>query len=223
MSMRRPIPSYNLRSFLRLITRYRSQIGAFSSDHLPDISTRNHLHGAPINHGLKFLSVSHSRLHTSPDTKMVVKDNVDDVKPPVPPPSSRTSFSSWAKWVLGSILSLFLPFWKHKWENLLRLEDEVEMVAERVENVARAVEKVASVAEKVSAEVADIIPHDGKLKEAALLVERVSKETAKDAQLAQDIVHQADELKQELDTIIEPFVHKGGAKGVDEDGGHISS
>lgn len=64
------------------------------------------------------------------------------------------------------------------------------MVMGEVEKVAEVVEKVAEEAEKVSEKVAESIPDDsGKLKEAALWVEKASKATAHDAQLAQDLVH----------------------------------
>lgn len=62
------------------------------------------------------------------------------------------------------------------------------MVIEDVEKVAEVVEKVATVAEKVSAEVAEILPDHTKLKDAAFFVERVSKETAHDAQLIENFI-----------------------------------
>lgn len=60
---------------------------------------------------------------------------------------------------------------------------------EEVENVAQIIERVATVAEKVSAQVADKLPDHTKLKETALLIERVSEIAAQDAQLTQDIIH----------------------------------
>lgn len=63
------------------------------------------------------------------------------------------------------------------------------MVVEEAESVAKVVEKVATVADKISAEVADKLPENGKLKEAALLVERVSEEAFRDAQLTEDFLH----------------------------------
>uniref|UniRef100_A0A2C9VJV4 Uncharacterized protein n=1 Tax=Manihot esculenta TaxID=3983 RepID=A0A2C9VJV4_MANES len=44
-------------------------------------------------------------------------------------------------------------------------------------------------AEKISAEAAEKLPENGKLKETALLIERVSKATAHDAQLPRDFIH----------------------------------
>ncbi|KAJ4716843.1 Plastid-targeted protein 2 [Melia azedarach] len=132
--------------------------------------------------------------------------------PPAPAPAPpRFSFAVWARWVLGSILSLSLPFWKLKREKLKKIEGEAEMVVEEAETVAEVVEKVATAAEKLSADVADILPDHSKLKEAALFVERVSKETAHDAHLTKNFIHKVDELEQDLsnmETVIEPLVEK---------------
>ena len=73
--------------------------------------------------------------------------------------------------------------------NAVRVVGEAEVVMEEVENVAQIIERVATVAEKVSAQVADILPDHTKLKQTALLVERVSEIAAQDAQLTQDIIH----------------------------------
>lgn len=63
-----------------------------------------------------------------------------------------------------------------------------------MESVAELVEKVASVAEKVSSEVADVLPEDSKLKDAAQLVEYVSKEAEKDAHLILKLIHKVQVL-----------------------------
>lgn len=61
---------------------------------------------------------------------------------------------------------------------------------EEVEYVAEVVENAASAVEKLSEEMVQKIPdnHD-KLKRTALLVERISKATAQDAQLTLNILH----------------------------------
>lgn len=62
-------------------------------------------------------------------------------------------------------------------------------MVEEAENVAEALEKAAIATEKASAQVVENLPDNSKLKEAALLVERVSKETAKDAHLTIELLH----------------------------------
>ena len=66
---------------------------------------------------------------------------------------------------------------------------EAEDVVEEVEKVASVVEKVATVAEKVSEDVAEMLPEDGNLKKAALMVERASEQAAHDAQLTKQFIH----------------------------------
>jgi hypothetical protein len=63
------------------------------------------------------------------------------------------------------------------------------MVVGEVEQVAEVVENVATVVEKVSAEVADHLPDNSMIKEAALAVEHISNVTAADAQLAASFIH----------------------------------
>ena len=64
------------------------------------------------------------------------------------------------------------------------------MIVEQVENVAEVVERVATAEEKVSAQVAEKLPDDSKLKKAALVVEHVSEITAQDAHATTEFTHQ---------------------------------
>ncbi|KAL4196440.1 hypothetical protein AMTRI_Chr04g183170 [Amborella trichopoda] len=111
----------------------------------------------------------------------------------------------WAMWALGS-LSLFLPFRKTNRNKAIKIEGEVEEVIEKVETVAKVVEKVAIVVEEVSSYIADKLPEGGNLKEAAILVENVSKEVVNNAQVAKDLIHKLGELKDEVEEVIEPVV-----------------
>ncbi|KAL6211294.1 hypothetical protein ACLB2K_016521 [Fragaria x ananassa] len=70
---------------------------------------------------------------------------------------------------------------------------EAEVVMEEVDNVAQVVERVATVAQKVSADVADKLPTHTKLKEIALLIERVDA-------LKEDL--------EDLEKLVKPAVHK---------------
>lgn len=62
-------------------------------------------------------------------------------------------------------------------------------MVEEVEVVAEVVENVATVAEKFSAEVAEKLPDNNKIKLAVLAVEHLSSVAAQEAQLAQDFIH----------------------------------
>ncbi|GAV87869.1 hypothetical protein CFOL_v3_31294 [Cephalotus follicularis] len=168
---------------------------------------------SPINQGLRsFLYQSGTGRQV--DTNMFKDDKDGKVRPPVTAPARHNIFR-WTRWLLGSILTLLLPFWKEKWQKLRKIEGEAEMVVEEVRHVTEVVEKVATVAENVSMEVADALPEQGKLKKAALLVERVSNATAQEAHFANDIARKVHALEQDVDdleTLVEPIVDKIGEK-----------
>ncbi|XP_039114606.1 uncharacterized protein LOC120249958 [Dioscorea cayenensis subsp. rotundata] len=107
------------------------------------------------------------------------------------------SKTSVIKWTLGLIMTVVVPFWTNKWNNLLKLEDEVKMTTE-------VVEKVATMAEKASAEIANKLPENSKLKQTILSVEKISEEMAEEAHLALDVFHKVDELKEEVSMFIAP-------------------
>ncbi|XP_020582453.1 uncharacterized protein LOC110026040 [Phalaenopsis equestris] len=159
---------------------------------------RNVLFSSMIGHGyhppsnLRIASFTCRNLHS----RLELNNSNNSIKPSLYP---QSYFYSWAKWILGSILATALPFWNRSWKKLLRLEDEVEIVAEAVESAAEIVEKVANVAEKVSSDIAEQMPKNGKLKEAVLFVENVAEEVAEAAQHTQEIIHKMEELKEEIE------------------------
>ncbi|XP_057974238.1 uncharacterized protein LOC131162099 [Malania oleifera] len=110
------------------------------------------------------------------------------------------------------LLTIILPFLKHKWGPLLKLTREIETAAEATEHVTEMVEKVAEEVEKVTEEVVDELPEGGKLKKAVAFVENVAKETAKDAHLAQDIIEKVEETAKEMDSFLEPADANGISK-----------
>ncbi|KAJ6866323.1 hypothetical protein NC652_037781 [Populus alba x Populus x berolinensis] len=184
MSAKGSWPSSNLRSFLEQIHRYRASSGNVSHSCGSGSTVSKIGQGLSMHQGLQLIVASSNKWRRS-HFNMTMSDKV---VPPVPnPPGSN--FPNWAKWILGSILSVFLPFWKQKREELKRMEGEAEIIVDEVEHVAEEIEKVAAVAEKVSEAVAEVLPENGKLKETALLIEHVTKATAYDAKLTQDFVH----------------------------------
>ncbi|OIV94560.1 hypothetical protein TanjilG_25622 [Lupinus angustifolius] len=158
-----------------------------------------------VHPGLQFFSTN-SNTNTNPNGEL------KNIKvEPHAPASTNFSFPYWLRWVFGSLLSLLIPFWKHNWENLRRIEGEAVIVVEEVETVANVVEKVATVAERVSENIAEKLPGDGKLKEAALVVEHASKQVLHGAQLTEEFIHKVEELKNDLDDLesfMEPVIDK---------------
>ncbi|KAK8529773.1 hypothetical protein V6N12_060543 [Hibiscus sabdariffa] len=143
-----------------------------------------------------------------------VKDN-----PPGAGSGCSSKISLWARFLLGSVLSFLLPFWKAKWASLKRIEGEAEMVVEVAENTAQVVETVATATGNMSAEVAEKLPDDSKLKKAAMVVEHVSEIAAQDAHATAQFIQQVEAVKHDIDgleTLVEPIVHKTVKQGPQE-------
>ncbi|KAF5448458.1 hypothetical protein F2P56_028993 [Juglans regia] len=202
--------SCNLRSILQLLRHDMISCSSYMyRGYRPVFAVDKFEKDYRMSGGFRLFSTSTGGNWTKLYGNAVNHDN-DKVEIPAPAPAPsppKLFFFRWAKWILGSILALSLPLWNRDWGKLRRIE-EAEMVVEEVEIVAEVVEKVASVAEKVSAEFAEKLPEDSKLKEAALLVERVSKEAAHDAQLTTDFIHKADVLKEDFEALVEPVIDK---------------
>ncbi|RQO86773.1 hypothetical protein POPTR_002G101600v4 [Populus trichocarpa] len=112
-------------------------------------------------------------------------------------------------WVLGMLISIILPFCRNKWGALLLIKDKVEQVVEIADHVADIVEEVAEEVGKVAEEVADHLPEGGKLQQVATFVENVAKETAKDANVVDEIIekikNQVEEVEKEVEEEVESF------------------
>ncbi|XP_072984635.1 uncharacterized protein [Typha latifolia] len=117
------------------------------------------------------------------------------------PNISLASIPPWARWVLGSIILLALPFYRR----FLTIEDQVEKTAEVV---LETVEKVAEVTEKVSTEVAELLPENAELKQVALKVEKMAEEVAKDAEIAESLIKKVDEVVDGIDAMVEPVIER---------------
>ncbi|XP_061968404.1 uncharacterized protein LOC133691823 isoform X2 [Populus nigra] len=108
-------------------------------------------------------------------------------------------------WVLGMLISIILPFCRNKWGALLLIKDKVEQVVETADHVADIVEEVAEEVGKVAEEVADHLPEGGKLQQVATFIENVAKETAKDANVVDEIIEKVEEVEKEVEEEVESF------------------
>nr|GMD04790.1 uncharacterized protein LOC109164889 [Ipomoea batatas] len=164
--------------------------------------------GAPyyMNPGLRLFSGSPAGDYTKPDDHLL---NNEAKKVGVQDTLAAPKFKifSWAKWIIGSLLSIIFPFWN----GILKIEGKVEEVVEEVEEVAEVVEKVATAAENVIEAVADKLPANTILKEAVEAVEHATAQVAEDARNVTVFIHKAEEVKQDiesLETMVEPLVDK---------------
>lgn len=144
------------------------------------------------------------------------------------------SMPSWAKWVVGAIIvaipiyrkiralegnqsesyfndfflpnrgmhfgSIFLAVWI-----VLNPVDTVEKTAEVAIEV---VDTVAEATEKVAGELADAFPGNENLKEVASKIKTVADVIEDDAEKAEALIQKVDEIKKELDAIVDPIIDK---------------
>ncbi|XP_009770098.1 uncharacterized protein [Nicotiana sylvestris] len=200
--------SYKLRSLVTLLHHYyRVRINGESSQLQGIVPATRIGYGGSISPGLRFISSGDYRI---PKTTDQVK-NEANIVPPEEPAPSKPSLFAWTKWILGSIISIFLPFWKDKWDNFRRIEGEVEKVVEEVEEVAEVVAAVATKTENVMAGIAEKLPENSLLKEAAVAVENASAVAAKEAQFTSNLIHKVEYVERDLKdlkTMVEPVIEK---------------
>lgn len=107
---------------------------------------------------------------------------------------------SWAKWVVGAII-VAIPIYR----KIRALEDTVEKTAEVAIEV---VDTVAEATEKVAGELADAFPGNENLKEVASKIKTVADVIEDDAEKAEALIQKVDEIKKELDAIVDPIIDK---------------
>uniref|UniRef100_A0A5B7BDU0 Uncharacterized protein n=1 Tax=Davidia involucrata TaxID=16924 RepID=A0A5B7BDU0_DAVIN len=129
-------------------------------------------------------------------------DNFQSEAPvPAKPPSP-----AWKKWMVGLMLSIILPSFRHKWGPFLVLKSKLDTAIETVESVTEVVEELAEEVEKLAEGVENKLPEDTKLKETMQSVEKLAKEAVKEADLAQELIHKVQDAEKEAEKalIMEP-------------------
>ncbi|GAA0168133.1 hypothetical protein LIER_40502 [Lithospermum erythrorhizon] len=142
MAARNPSSSYKL--WNSMVMFYRNKIQLMSSSGTSnDMCSPSltplvpEIYGAP-SAGLRSLSFSPGPSSQNLDElNRINKEggSTQRVPPLVPPATSRFNVLNWVKCLIGSMLSILIPFLKPKWENLHKLEGKVEMAVEEVEEV----------------------------------------------------------------------------------------
>ncbi|KAJ1687211.1 hypothetical protein LUZ63_018601 [Rhynchospora breviuscula] len=115
------------------------------------------------------------------------------------PNFSVPAIPPWAKWFLGSLFLLVLPFYK----KFLNIEDKIQKTTTTVLDV---IEKVAEVVDEVAEDVEKSLPENSKLKKIADEIEEVAEEINKDANKLETIVNKVDEIVDKVDAIVEPII-----------------
>ncbi|KAJ0981430.1 hypothetical protein J5N97_009685 [Dioscorea zingiberensis] len=189
--------------------------------HLPFRSSRARL---PLLHRfVKISSLSHRRRHlpilqamkpsadidlngeesSNKDSKS--KDSTVEL---VPSPGSvrlpLPNIPVWARWVLGSLICLAVPFYKR----IRTIQDGVEKTAETVVEV---IEKVAEVTEEIASDVADALP-EGSLKQTAMEIERIAEEVDKGAERVEEFLDKVDKIEDQVEDLVEPMIEEAERK-----------
>ncbi|OMP01284.1 hypothetical protein COLO4_11997 [Corchorus olitorius] len=143
--------------------------------------------------------------------KMSVRCSLDPGSAP-PFPFNLIPGSNWQLWVLGTIVSVVLPFTTSKWGPLLKIKNEAEKMLQTAEDIAEKVEEVAEKVEKMADELEEQLPKDGKLYAALEMVEDIAKETAKTAHRADDLIDKVQEMEEKVEDFMESVDAKAKEK-----------
>ncbi|XP_048437352.1 uncharacterized protein LOC103940295 isoform X3 [Pyrus x bretschneideri] len=165
----------------------------------PSCLSTNHRDRCRFLGNRSFLQPLIMKVESGSQKKMAVV--VNSVEPGAPLPSDPSGIN-WKLWLVGMLFSVAIPFWKNKWWPLQNIKEKFSTALDTVEDVAEVVEKVAGQVEKVADDIADHLP-EGRLQEAARIVESVAREAGKDAALADDLIEKVEEVEKEVDSIIE--------------------
>ncbi|XP_068313200.1 uncharacterized protein [Pyrus communis] len=171
----------------------------------PSCLSTNHRDRCRFLGNRSFLQPLIMKVESGSQKKMAVV--VNSVEPGAPLPSDPSGIN-WKLWLVGTLFSVAIPFWKNKWWPLQNIKapilctERFSTALDTVEDVAETVEKVAGQVEKVADDIADHLP-EGRLQEAARIVESVAREAGKDAALADDLIEKVEGVEKEVDSIIE--------------------
>nr|AGT16458.1 hypothetical protein SHCRBa_163_G19_R_170 [Saccharum hybrid cultivar R570] len=110
------------------------------------------------------------------------------------------SMPPWAKWLVCAVI-VAIPVYRR----FRTLEDKIEKTAEVAIEV---IDTVAEATEKVAGEVADAFPGNENLKEAASRIKTVTDAIEEDAEKAEALIEKVDEIKKQVDSIVDPIIDK---------------
>ncbi|KAL2317677.1 hypothetical protein Fmac_031553 [Flemingia macrophylla] len=123
--------------------------------------------------------------------------------PPGNSPPVDPSPGHWNYWTIGAIIfSIILSFTRSKWGPLLQFKEKIDTTIDEAERVADIVEEVAEGVEKIAEGAVKHLP-EGKLHDAAEIVEKVAADLDKNAEIAQDVLEKVEDVEKEVDSFFE--------------------
>jgi len=114
---------------------------------------------------------------------------------------SSSAIPTWARRVLGGVVYTVVPFYN-------RVRNVEEETVGHVETAVEVVEHIAEVAEKLAANVADQLPEDGSLQQAAEELEYIADIVHKDAEKVEAIAKKIDNFSDKIDGEVEPVIEE---------------
>nr|GLL18368.1 uncharacterized protein LOC109149305 [Ipomoea trifida] len=122
-------------------------------------------------------------------------------EPGIPLPSGPPDSNPLKGWVIGLLISVVIPFFRHKFGSFLQIKSAID----KVEEIVHGVEKVAEVVEKVAEEIGENLPA-GKLKDAVEMIEHVAEKADKDAEALGEFIDKVEEVGDKLEDGVESLV-----------------
>ncbi|CAH9105132.1 unnamed protein product [Cuscuta epithymum] len=110
-------------------------------------------------------------------------------------------------WLIGILISVVVPFLRHKLGSLSQIKNSIE----QAEEVVHRLEKVAEVVDKVAEDVGENLPA-GKLKDAVALVEHAAEKADKDAERLGELIDKVEEMEDRVEDGIESLVEMASHK-----------
>jgi len=114
---------------------------------------------------------------------------------------SSSAIPTWAHRVLGGVVYMVVPFYN-------RVRNVEEETVGYVETAVEVVEHIAEVTEKLAANVADQLPEDGSLQQAAEELEFIADIVDKDAEKVEAIAKKIDNFSDKVDAEVEPVIEE---------------
>jgi len=114
---------------------------------------------------------------------------------------SSSAVPTWARRVLGGVVYMVVPFYN-------RVRNVEEETVGYVETAVEVVEHIAEVTEKLAANVADQLPKDGSLQQAAEELEFIADIVDKDAEKVEAIAKKIDNFSDKIDAEVEPVIEE---------------
>ncbi|CAH9078424.1 unnamed protein product [Cuscuta europaea] len=110
-------------------------------------------------------------------------------------------------WLIGILISVILPFLRHKLGSLTQIKNSIK----QAEEVVHSLEKAAEVVDKVAEDIGENLPA-GKLKDVVALVEHAAEKVDKEAEKLEELIDKVEEFEEKVEDRVKSFVELASHK-----------